>query len=157
MSQNALPAEWVDRIFTKLILTYGSDFTARWQGIDLGEVKAQWGHELAHYVSDPEAIGWALQRLPADRPPTVLQFRELCRQAPRKPDAVPELPPSTVDQDAVRRAKEQARKLADVSHCQDPKAWAKRIVARADAGECINPYSLDSARVALGLQKTMGG
>lgn len=78
----SLPAAWVDRIFEKLTLVYGREFLNKWDGVPIAEVKADWAHELAGFVDKPNAIAYALQTLPTDRSPNVLQFRDLCRRAP---------------------------------------------------------------------------
>jgi hypothetical protein len=70
-------ASVVDAIFAKCLLVYGHDFLARWQGIALAEVKADWGRELGVMLSQPHAIKHALENLP-ERPPNALQFRALC-------------------------------------------------------------------------------
>ena len=83
----SLPLPWVDRIFEKLTLVYGQAFLARWRDLDLDAVKHDWAHELDGFERHPKAIAHALQALPPEKPPTVLQFRELARRAP-----LPELP-----------------------------------------------------------------
>lgn len=80
MSQNALPLEIVEMIFTKLGLLYGRDFLSRWEGLDLVDVKNDWAHELAGVSL--ESVRYALKNLPAMKAPTVLEFRNLTRNAP---------------------------------------------------------------------------
>lgn len=143
----SLPAQWIDRIFDKLTLTYGQSFLRRWSDIDLNSVKSDWAHELAGFEHHPKAIAWALQNLPADKPPTVLDFKFLARRAP--PDEVPRLEAPKAD--PARVAAELA-KLAPV--VKKPSArpstdWAKRIVGRADGGEKVAPATLRMAREAL--------
>ena len=77
----SLPAAWTDKIFTKLTLAYGRDFLARWEGIDLNDVKSDWSHELAGFAEHPEAIAYALANLPP-KAPSVIEFRALARRAP---------------------------------------------------------------------------
>lgn len=81
-----LPMPWVERIFEKLTLIYGREFLARWDscGVPLDEVKADWAKELGGFLNHPEALAYGLENVPRDRPPTVLQFREICRKAPVK-------------------------------------------------------------------------
>jgi hypothetical protein len=145
----SLPTPWIDRIFAKLTLTYGQQFLRRWQDIDLNDVKSDWGHELAGFAQHPRAIAWALQHLPIDRPPTVLEFRALARKAP--PEDVPKL--ESPKADAAIVAAELA-KLAPVLRQTprqgvDGRAWARAILARFDAGERINPTTLRFAKEAL--------
>lgn len=86
----SLPSVWVDRIFTKLSLVYGRDFLSRWEGLELDDVKADWAHELSGMSVRPERIRYALENLPASKPPTVLDFRAICMQA--QFDELPALP-----------------------------------------------------------------
>ena len=86
----SLPDDWVDRIFTKLSLVYGRDFLSRWEGLELDDVKADWAHELSGMAVRPDRIKYALEHLPASKPPTVLEFRAICMQA--QFDELPALP-----------------------------------------------------------------
>jgi len=81
--QSSLPEAWVDRIFDKLSVTYGAAWMRKWEGVDGSAVKADWGHELRGFQQSPHAIKHALEHLPPDEPPTVLQFRGLCIKAPQ--------------------------------------------------------------------------
>jgi hypothetical protein len=94
-------ASLVDAIFTKCALVYGRDFLSRWEGQDLAEVKADWERELSGFLNQPAAVLHALQNLPADKPPTVLQFRAICNryEAPRPL----ELAPPKADPERVRQ------------------------------------------------------
>lgn len=90
-------ASLVELIFTKCGLVYGRDFLARWEGLDVAEVKADWQRELGPLLDNPQAIKHALEHLPIDKPPTVLQFRVLCVNRPvaavlalPEPQATPE-------------------------------------------------------------------
>ena len=89
-----LPNAWVDSLFARLAVRYGSAWTAKWEGLDMGAVRADWADELAVFQNWHEAISYGLVNLPLDRPPTVGQFRDLCRGAPaRRPvlSAVPQV------------------------------------------------------------------
>lgn len=98
----SLPIPWVDRIFEKLTLTYGREFIARWDncGMPIADVKADWAHELGGFEAHPGSIAYALENLPADRPPTVMQFRAICRMAPLP--TLPALTSPKADPDRVR-------------------------------------------------------
>jgi hypothetical protein len=146
----SVPIEWIDRIFEKLTIVYGRDFMDRWRGLSIADVKTDWAHELAGFERWPEAIKFALQNMPPDKPPTVLQFRDICRKAPAK--ELPKLPEPKADPDRLNKA------IAELSVAKanfkaeskiDHKAWAKRIMARHAARERINPTSLRFAREAL--------
>lgn len=154
----SLPLKAIDRIFDRLATTYGRDFSARFEGLEIGAVKSSWAHELSGFAGRLNSIAWALENLP-ERAPNVIEFRNLCRKAP-EPE-VPRLPEPTAD--PARVATELA-KLAPVraaavagSFGVDHKAWAKRIIARSDAGDRINPASLRFAREALRMTVRLGG
>lgn len=90
----SLPDNWTDRIFDKLSVTYGQRFLGLYAGVDMLAVKANWAHELSGFQQHPDAIKHALSNLPLDYPPTVLQFRDLCRRSPNvAPVALPAPPP----------------------------------------------------------------
>lgn len=144
----SLPTAWIDRIFDKLTLVYGQSFLRRWADIDLNAVKSDWGHELAGFANHPRAIAYALDHLPPDRPPTVLEFRALARRSP--PEDLPKLDAPKADPERV------ARELAKLAPVRKPKvapldrlAWARAIVARANGGENLAVGTLKIAKAAL--------
>ena len=98
-----LPLPWVDKIFTKLTLVYGHEFLNRWRDIDLDAVKADWAHELAGYEAHPEALAHALTYLP-NKPPSVLEFRDLARKCPPPVFKALPTPEPTPEQRAKVRA-----------------------------------------------------
>lgn len=85
-----LPMQWIDKIFERLTVRYGTAFAARYAGLELLAVRNDWADQLAGYQANPKAIAFALDSLPADKPPTATQFRDLCRLAPPAP--APQLP-----------------------------------------------------------------
>lgn len=97
--------EWIDKIFEKLSLTYGRTFLNQWEGMNIDDVKADWAHELDGFDKWPEAIKFALQNVPADRPVNVRQFRDLCRKAPAKVVPLLPLPPANPDRVRAELAK----------------------------------------------------
>ena len=144
----SLPLPWVERIFEKLTLVYGRTFLDRWAGLDIEAVKADWAHELDGLERKPEAIAYALKNLPAERPPTVLEFRAITYKRPADAAVVIEAPqasPETVAANLLAMAPVRKTPLPDM------KDWARRIVARAEQGDKIRPYSLQLARGALRL------
>lgn len=143
----SLPLPWVDRIFEKLTLLYGREFVGRWSGAELDAVKADWAHELAGFQAHPWAIAYALQHAPADRPPTVLQFRALARQAP--PPATPRLEAPAPNRERAAEALRMA--AASLRKSPDPTglAWAHRILERQRAGDQIHHATARMAREAI--------
>lgn len=143
----SLPTPWVDRIFDKLTLTYGQSFLRRWTDIDLNAVKSDWAHELSGFEAHPKAIAWALQNLPPDSPPTVLQFKFLARRAP--PDELPRLEAPKADPERVAAELAKLAPVLKAPAARPSTDWARRIVDRAEAGEILSPTTLRMAREAL--------
>lgn len=149
----SLPSAWTDKIFTKLTLAYGRDFLSRWEGLDVGDVKSDWSHELSGFDAYPEAIAYALANLPP-KPPSVIEFRAIARRAPLSEAPRLEAPKA----DPVKVAAEIAKQVdlkAAFAPKHDPKDWAKRIVSRSENGDRINPTTLKFARQALGMEGKM--
>lgn len=145
----ALPLPWVDRIFDKLMLVYGRDFTGRWDGLPMSSVKADWAHELSGFEAHPEAIKHALLTINPAKPPTVLEFRNLAANAPKM--AALELPPPPVDREF--RAELMARIGTPKAGEYRPKAWAETLRRRHVACEKLNANQIRCYRAALGLDK----
>lgn len=141
----SLPLHWVDRIFDKLTLTYGQAFLARWRDIDLNAVKSDWMHELSVFQQAPQRISYALENLPI-RPPSVIEFKELCRQAPAT-QAV-SIPESQAKADPARVAAELQKLVPLLSNQPkvDHKEWA-RVIVENPKGR--TPTVLKMARDAL--------
>lgn len=149
----SLSTKAVDRLFSRLTATYGRDFMARFSGVPEPDLKAVWAHELAGFEDHLGSLAWALENLP-ERAPNVIEFRNLARRAP-SPD-LPRLPEPAAD--PVRLAAELAKLAparaaiaAAVAGDHDPKAWARRHLARHAAGERVRPITLQFAREALGV------
>ena len=141
----ALPLSWVDRIFDKLMLTYGRDFMGRWDGLPMASVKADWAHELSGFEAHPEAIKHALLSVDPAKAPTVLQFRNLAANAPKM--AAIQITPPPVD-------KEFRNSLVARIGSIDPvgtKDWAETLRRRHVACERLNANQVRCYRAALGL------
>ncbi len=143
----SLPLPAIDRLFERLTATYGRQFLMLYEGLDINTVKSVWAHELSGYAANLKAIAWALESLP-ERAPNAIEFRALCRRAPA------EEAPRIEHQPASRaRVRTELAKLAPVLASMgggiDKRDWARRILARHDAGERVRSYSLNLARAAL--------
>jgi hypothetical protein len=143
----SLPTPWVDRIFDKLTLVYGQAFLRRWSDIDINAVKSDWAHELAGFAQHPRAIAYALDNLPADKPPTVLEFRAMARRAP--PADVPKLDAPKANPERVATELAKLAPVLKKRQSVDGKDWARRIIARHEAGEKLTAVAVKFAREAL--------
>ena len=147
--------ELAQHVFRVLHGMYGNLFLSKFatgqqngDGTDVGieSAKTIWGHGLAKYdmAVVREALAACLQAHP-EFPPSLPQMLSLCDA--RKPRATyaqqqgwQSLPPPVEKQSAAVNFEKQ----------NDGKDWARRILARRDAGEKIAAYTLQSARIALG-------
>ncbi|MEY2875897.1 MAG: hypothetical protein RLZZ373_3268 [Pseudomonadota bacterium] len=114
-----LPAAWVDRIFAKLTVRYGTAFRARYAGVEEQMLHADWAEQLAWFRRHPDAIAYALNNLPDDRAPTVAEFRRLCNQAPQPVAAL--------------LSNSQTRKPPPPEVAEKLKAFQNRITSRGAA------------------------
>lgn len=140
----------IDRLFYRLASTYGASWERSLGGTPVLDAKALWAHELQVFAGLLEAVVWALDHLP-EYPPNVIQFRNLCRQAPAT--EVPQLPAPQADpaRVAAELAKLGALRQATTRQAGDMKEWAKRLAARDQAGEKLSRYQRHCYQAALGV------
>lgn len=138
----ALEQRWVDAIHSRLLVRYGAQWLNQWAGVAPELVKADWAEELAPYAAHPTAIKHALENLPVDKPPTVTQFKMLCRNSPVM--APPALPAPAVDP-----AVSQAIKKAYEPKIVQAKEWAHRLRRREQLLERLTICQRTMWRAAL--------
>lgn len=131
----SLPALWVDRIFAKLSVRYGVAFKRQYEDLDIAAVKEDWAEVLAGF--DGDSLAYALRYLPTDKPPTAMQFRDICRRAP-SPEAPRQLEGPKPDPARVAALMERMRKATALPHGIKFPQRAERQDAPADFGQ-FNP------------------
>lgn len=136
-----LPVAWVDRIHARILVRYGAAWIRMWDGVDVALVKADWAHELAGMSRD--GIAYGLDNLPADRPPTVAQFRVLCNSRPRNDNAIGMARPAP-DAARLREAGEKAR--AATSSDAHRFEWVHNLRARKASGELMTAAQRDALK-----------
>jgi hypothetical protein len=147
----SMPLQAVDRLFSRLTMTYGPSFTRTFDGIDLNEVKSLWSHELSFYNTHEKMsdIAWALENLP-ERAPNIIEFRNLCRKAPKR--ELPMLPEPKANPERLKaelsKLMAPAREAAEKSKFTDGREWARRILSRQAHGEIIPMACLRFAKEA---------
>ena len=146
----------IKQLFMLLHGRYGTAFTSKFAtgkldaaGSDRGTLSAMlvWQSDLRRYADD--VVQEAAQRCKDANPtfpPSLPEFEALCKACmPRETYAQQQgwkpLPPPV----------EAPAKPVDFTPQKDGKDWARRILARLEAGEKIAAYTLRSARDALGV------
>src|SRR3954463_10271115 len=100
MTAPQLPLPDVEVVFGKLMMVYGTRFTGTYAGQDPGMVRQHWAHELRGLTG--AQCAYALDHLPADHPPNVLQFRSIAQAAPRPAERALALPAPEATPERVR-------------------------------------------------------
>lgn len=146
----SLQMKAIDRLFERMAATYTTSWVRQFDVVPMQDVKTAWAHELDGFAGRLDAVAWALENLPP-RCPNVIEFKQLCRQAPRP--AEKRLPEPKADPDRVASELSKLRDSFKVTATRsaeiDPKGWAKAILAREKAGERLNPTTLRFAREAM--------
>ena len=121
-----LREDYLNRIFARLAAAFGSQFTAKWEGTNLDEVKAVWGETLQRYSDQPMAIKGALEEatlLPF--PPNLGEFYALCQKRYINFNALPKVEAPPVNHEKAKAfADELAKVLASSAKGADPIFWA---------------------------------
>jgi hypothetical protein len=143
LSQSGLST--VDSLFTRLQIRYGSLWNAKWTGVDVELVKADWFETLGNL--SPEAIRYGLANLPADYPPNVGEFLAICLRYEPTGHALIE-DRRNVRPDLARMAQEM-NNLREAIRTNDPKAWAYRLQQRDADRDSLSPAQRTMYRYAL--------
>lgn len=144
----SLPESWVDKLFRKLAATYGQSFLRQYDGVPMDDVKANWAHELACFQQNPAAIARGIEYLPAERAPTVLQFRDLCKsQAPSERLQLPAPPSEPVSPEVIAATKAAFERKDE----RGWREWATALRRRHESGERLTQFQVHAYREALGI------
>lgn len=143
----------VDRLFARLGATYGAAWDRSLGSLPIADVKTAWAHELAGFATRLQDVAWALEHLP-ERCPNAIEFRNLCRQAPRPAEPVIEGPKADPE-----RVRAELAKLGDLRQAKplESREWARRILARRDNGERLSRTVIAFACEALRLPVPAAG
>ena len=126
----SLQSKAIDRLFDRLGVTYGAQFTNFYAGQQPDAVKASWAFELAGFADRLYAIAWALDNLP-DRCPNVVEFRKLCRSAPAPIKTLALQAPADPERVAIEVAK-LSEVRTEVTASFDARQWARDLQKRGD-------------------------
>lgn len=147
----ALPASWIEYLFSRLSGMYGARFIDQWRASDPAVVKHEWCVELAEF--DGPRLRWAIDRV-ADHyphPPTAPEFKRLCKQAPRT--EAPKEPEEPIDPAQAAAALQRIQEVAAAKAAEKPAIpgvdgllWVHQVMARARRRESVPSYSVALAR-----------
>jgi hypothetical protein len=149
---NALPIEWIERIFLRLHGRFGNNFIDKFkngqkdaQGNDLGVLNAKyvWAEELAGI--SPERIKNSLLHN-YDYAPSCDQFKAQCKTSAPVVTDYKALPKPTVSDEKINELHDKLS--AFTSGKRDMKNWAHKIIANPSAYPDI---SYRYAKEALGV------
>ena len=142
----------IDRLFERLSLTYGNAWDNSLGTAPLNEIKTFWMNQLSGFMQSKEsmmAISWALNNLP-ERPPNLIQFKNLCYQAPAVER--PQLPSPPADPARVNSELAKWTNIRKDGQKSDPRDWARKILGDYAAGVKKSPTVVQMARDALNVQ-----
>jgi hypothetical protein len=123
-----LPYAVLEQVWEQMLLRYGHQFLARWDGMDIGAVKEDWRYQLAGL--NGAQLSYGCRDYPPGPPPDVVQFRAFCRQMPVA-GTRPKLPPPG-PKPVPASIRQALAKLAEPVEPGVPEKirWARRYVAR---------------------------
>ena len=151
----ALPTAAIDRLFDRLAMSYGTEFTNKWGTLSSADVKSHWAHELGIFVDNLQAIGWALKNLP-DRCPNLIEFKSLVKQAPRPTTIALDAPKASadvVDREMAKIASQAFKLPRDEKGQIDHKRWAKKLMQRHKKGEPLGLHQIKAYKAALEIKE----
>lgn len=153
MTFPTLPASAIDLIFSTMVTTYGSDWFMKWEGIAEDVLRGKWATDLGGYVNRLDAIVYALDHLPVDRPPNSLQFRVICMGAPdpnpeEAPRQLPGMPAIKADISRLRKAMARYNEIR-AERAKKPKQWAYDLQEREKRGDRLSDWQRKAWREAL--------
>lgn len=136
----------IEKILSKLALTYGVRFHAQYEGMAPDMVRANWRKELGDISR--EGIEYATANLPEKFPPNVLEFRRLCHS--RRTEASRLLLPPPRPRGMDDKVRERIAAIGAQKRDLDPKGWARKLRMRELACENLTPTQRAMWRAALG-------
>ena len=132
-------------LFSELWAIYGAAWVRSHGDAPTSDTKAVWRKHLSGFTAGD--IKYALAHLPS-RCPNVLEFRDICRAAP-KPQ-LKALPSPVQDPAKVAEVVEVVKTRMAKAPTTDHKSWARKLKERHEAGEALGAHQIKAYRQALG-------
>jgi hypothetical protein len=126
-----LSSQAIDGVFGRLAIRYGSAWFAKWDGIPIEMVKADWSEQLERL--GVAAITHGLLNLP-EYPPSVTEFKAICFSKPEPQQSLPPpkrgpLPPEVA---------QKIKPLVDAWRTRKPLQWAYDLQERERLGDDLS-------------------
>lgn len=121
------PSAWVEALFKRFAVMYGSKWTAMWADVPMADVLDAWRHDLAGVSGDQVKRALEHCKSHCPFPPTLPEFVGFCRQFRVEPQNVPYLP-APVSKMPPEVA-EQLRAFVAGKRKGDCRDWARKILA----------------------------
>lgn len=152
-----IPAQWIERLFSKFESIYGAQFRAMWNGVPVDEMKATWRQGLgAANVTDDGLRRGVAALFHTRKPPNLPEFIELCAlNAAHRQNTLALSDDRRTPPDEARAQLAKIRDLAQglLREHGAPAGggirWAYRLLQRAADGEHITPHQINFAKEAL--------
>ena len=131
-------AEAVEAAFTKFALVYGAPrIEAFYRSQDMATVKAHWCHELRGFTSLD--VAYALEHLPPEGIPNVLQFKALCQHRPLP--GLDKLVEPKADTARVRAVAEELKRVqASIKSGAMARGWVQALEAKQAQGKVLTDW-----------------
>jgi hypothetical protein len=149
------PGDRIDRLFQRLNLVYGAQWPRTWAGLPMDLVKAEWRSALAFATDEHMCMAFDHCKTHNPHPPNCAEFALLCRESRGPPSAFPPALPNFSKAQIAPAVQAELDKLKATwsrNMREDPKAWARRILAEAEQGTYRDPNGIDRAKRALGVK-----
>src|SRR5574337_582914 len=156
-SKSSLPSEWIARLFSRFQAAYGNRVQTMWKDADPTEVRELWAAELASYAAeDFRSALAAMGSVYPDFPPTIYQFRALCRDAATLRGGlaakVTHIRFGAPDPQVLAEIHRLAESMRDPNRKRDKRDWARTILREEAEGVYRGgAYGVQCAREALGI------
>ena len=139
----------IDWLFEQLAARYGRHWFDLWSDVPMADVKNAWQEELTGFTMAQAKAALAKS---GKFPPTLPEFVALC-----KPDPIPAAQREFARLPAAKGAAHPAvqaeiDRFLKTNRKRDPKDWARKILAEAEAGTYRIPIGIEFAKEALGLK-----
>src|SRR5574337_1531708 len=156
-SGSSLPSEWISRLFSRFQAAYGNRAETMWRDADPTQVRELWADELGPYAAEDIRVALAaMGHAYPDFPPTLYQFRALCRDAAQargqSAAKITHVRFGAPDPRVIAEIHRLAEAMRDPNRKRDKRDWARAILREEAEGVYRGgAYSVQCAREALGI------